>query len=295
MSTIVHSLRDYRPPTRAQQFAHAFGLPPTEGPYVDEAGNRAEILSAILSLSNPDSNEVREDLVFAGRLTLTPSFLCYASQGDRGRGCRVAIPLATIRRVERLNTRDAVFALSITVWHGMQLVFQLNALRPSCEGFCNAMRDRLRAHLGEMKQLKPFLATCYSETLLQGALDTHVSAKGKHREDIQEGMGATTSSEPSSSLTPPSAPPDETPMCQIGLGASFGFPGDPKKLKDKSKTRLWTEYLRTHGRNITIVRYPQFTRLVQVGLPNMLRGELWEVASGSIFQRMAHSLSLIHI
>lgn len=289
MSTIVHSLRDYRPPTRAQQFAHAFGLPPTEGPYVDEAGNRAEILSAILSLSNPDSNEVREDLVFAGRLTLTPSFLCYASQGDRGRGCRVAIPLATIRRVERLNTRDAVFALSITVWHGMQLVFQLNALRPSCEGFCNAMRDRLRAHLGEMKQLKPFLATCYSETLLQGASDTHVSAKGKHREDVQEGMGAATSSEPSSSLTPPSAPPDETPMYQIGLGASFGFPGDPKKLKDKSKTRLWTEYLRTHGRNITIVRYPQFTRLVQVGLPNMLRGELWEVASGSIFQRMAHS------
>ena len=125
MSTIVHSLRDYRPPTRAQQFAHAFGLPPTEGPYVDEAGNRAEILSAILSLSNPDSNEVREDLVFAGRLTLTPSFLCYASQGDRGRGCRVAIPLATIRRVERLNTRDAVFALSITVWHGMQLVLSL--------------------------------------------------------------------------------------------------------------------------------------------------------------------------
>ena len=37
MSTIVHSLRDYRPPTRAQQFAFAFGLPPIEGPYLEES------------------------------------------------------------------------------------------------------------------------------------------------------------------------------------------------------------------------------------------------------------------
>lgn len=114
MSTIVHSLRDYRPPTRAQQFADTFGLPPDEGPYVDAAGIRAEIVSAVLSISNPNE-EGQEDLVYAGRLTLTPSFLCFASQGDRGRGCRVAIPLSTVRRVERLNTRDAVFALSISV------------------------------------------------------------------------------------------------------------------------------------------------------------------------------------
>lgn len=268
MSTIVHSLRDYRPPTRAQQFADSFGLPGNEGPYVDEAGNRAEILSAILSLSNPDSPDLREDLVYAGRLTLTPSFLCYASQGDRGRGCRVALPLATIRRVERLNTRDAVFALSITVWHGMQLVFQLNALRPSCEGFCNALRDCLRAHLSDMKQLKPFLETCYSEALLTE------DNKGKHFEGTTDGEGESSTVKHA---------------YQIGLGERFGFPGDPKKLKDKSKMRLWKEYLRTHGRNITLLRYPQFKHLTQVGLPNMLRGELWEIASGSIFMRMAHS------
>lgn len=52
--------------------------------------------------------------------------------------------------------------------------------------------------------------------------------------------------------------------------------------------RLWKDYLRLHGRNITLLRYPQFTRLVQVGLPNRLRGEIWEVSSGSILQRMAN-------
>lgn len=264
MSTIVHSLRDYRPPTRAQQFAISFGLGLDEVPFVDPAGNRAEILSAILSLRSTDTGGVQEDLVFVGRLTLTNSFLCFASQGDGGRGCRLSLPLMTVRRVERLNTRESVFALCITVWHDLQLIFQLNALRPSCEGFCNALRDRLRAHLGEMKQLQPFLDSCYSEYLLK-----QVKAdKDTDKEDCTD--------------------TSEAPPYLMGLGSTFGFPGDPRKLKEKSKMRLWTDYLRLHGRNITMLRYPQFTRLVQVGLPNMLRGELWEVASGSIYQRMAH-------
>ena len=70
MSTIVHSLRDYRAPTRAQQFALSFNLPLDEVPYVDAAGNRADILSAILSLANPTAGDgPQEDLVFVGRLT----------------------------------------------------------------------------------------------------------------------------------------------------------------------------------------------------------------------------------
>lgn len=40
-----------------------------------------------------------------------------------------------------------------------------------------------------------------------------------------------------------------------------------------------------HGRNLTLLRYPQCTRLVQVGLPNRLRGEMWETLSGSLYIR----------
>lgn len=229
MSTIVHSLRDYRPPSKAQQFAEAFGIPSVEGPYVDAAGNRAEIVSTVLTLSNPNE-EVQEDLVYAGRLTLTSSFLCFASQGDRGRGCRVALPLNTVRRVERLNTRDAVFALSITVWHGMQLIFQLNALRPSCESFCNALRDRLRAHLSEMKQLKPFLAGCYSECLLKDGTDATTA------DDFESNTAKSTSLIDTSTETGTNEPTGgafaasakDVPY-HMGLGATFGFPGDPKK------------------------------------------------------------------
>lgn len=43
-----------------------------------------------------------------------------------------------------------------------------------------------------------------------------------------------------------------------------------------------------HGRNLTLLRYPQFLRLVQVGLPNLLRGEIWELTSGSIYNRFSN-------
>lgn len=48
------------------------------------------------------------------------------------------------------------------------------------------------------------------------------------------------------------------------------------------------DFLSVHGRNLTLLRYPQCTRLVQVGLPNRLRGEMWETLSGSVYLRYSN-------
>lgn len=285
MSTIAHSLRDYRSPTRSQLFAHAFSLPTGESPIVD-----AEITSCVLSLSAATKDGLQEDQVYAGRLTLTQSFLCFASQGDRGRSCRMNLPLWCVRRVERLNTKGTVFALSIVVWHGMKIILQLNALRPSCEHFCAVLRDQLRAQLGNMKLLKPFLTGCYSEFLISDDLS---DPKGKRAVTDASLTPASEGDDPSNTASAAAeveAPADkEPPKYQAGLGATFGFPGDARKLREKSKLKLWRDYFLAHGRNLTLLRYPQFLRLVQVGLPNRLRGEIWELTSGSIYNRFAHA------
>jgi len=75
-------------------------------------------------------------------------------------------------------------------------------------------------------------------------------------------------------------PPD------AGLGMLFRYPGDPKKLRDRAKMRLWAEYLRDNGRNMTLLRQPTFHKLIRVGLPNRLRGEMWELTSGSLYLRL---------
>jgi hypothetical protein len=43
-----------------------------------------------------------------------------------------------------------------------------------------------------------------------------------------------------------------------------------------------------NGRNLTLVRHPVFGKMVRVGVPNSLRGEVWELCTGSIYLRFAN-------
>lgn len=60
-----------------------------------------------------------------------------------------------------------------------------------------------------MKQLKPFLASCWSEFLLK---------------------------------TSSAWPTDEQGPLKGGLGLQFGFPGDVRELQDRDKMSLWKQY-----------------------------------------------------
>ncbi|KAF9278995.1 hypothetical protein BGZ88_000233 [Linnemannia elongata] len=183
--------------------------------------------------------------MFHGRIYLSESFLCFIC--TEANPCVLALPLFTIRRVERMNSRSAMYALNILTWHQMRLVFRLNGPRTQCEKFCGTLKTNLKLQVRAMRSLKPFLATCFSEALLAD------------RPDVAEK--------------------------DSGLGWIFEFPGDPKKLKNKSKTKLWLQYFKDNGRNLTMNKAATFPKLIRVGLPNKLRGEVWEACSGSLYLR----------
>lgn len=62
-----------------------------------------------------------------------------------------------------------------------------------------------------MRKVRPFLATCESERILETEYNVLV--------DVSEPVG--------------------------GLGLKFGYPGDANKSKDKSKLKLWRKYFRS--------------------------------------------------
>jgi hypothetical protein len=170
-------------------------------------------------------------------------------------------------------------------------ILQLTSLLPTAEHFSILLRDALKAQLWEMKQLKSFVPSLYSEYLLQ-VNSAHDPATTTPQVTTGNLIDA---SDPSSSGTSHPAPQVSTAESDArgpggesqgtyarGLGEIFGYPGDARKLRERSKLKLWTEYFAVHGRNLTLLRYPPFQRLLQVGLPSRLRGELWEVMSGSI-------------
>ncbi|KAG6820202.1 hypothetical protein H0H93_004052 [Arthromyces matolae] len=271
MSTISTALRNFKEPTKEQLTQIFFSVPPSVPRDGAEKSGDQDVekmdINAVLSLGVQGIEDS-----YAGKLYLISPYIAFASL-DR-KSVRFTIPLATIRRVERLNARAGIYALSLSTWHGQKIIVQLTSLRPTADHFCSLLRDALRVELqrGQMKLVKGFVKTCYSEALISDSS----SVAENERED-----GSLISEEKENS------PPRESTY-HGGLGLRYKFPGDPKKLREASKIKLWATYLRSHGRNLTLLRYPQCTRLVQVGLPNRLRGEMWETLSGSIYLRFSN-------
>ncbi|KAK5111391.1 hypothetical protein LTR85_012165 [Meristemomyces frigidus] len=251
----------------------------------------------------------REGAHYVGQLHLSEQFLCFstvntsfvntastaASSAFTGRtngtgpaGNGFTLPLCAVRRVERLHTQSQfLFALSITTWNGFdpasdgsgsggekkagapappKLTVQLEGSRQQCERFCDGLKKGLRQGIREVENMRTVAKECFSEFFLHSDFDEDTAAVAEKGKDGNGGGKRTA--------------PD------TGLGSIFKYPGNSRKLRDRSKMRLWHEYLRENGRNTTLVRQPDFHRLIRVGLPNLLRGEMWEITSGSFYLRL---------
>ena len=242
-------------PSKAALFRLQFRLPEDQSPLQE--------ITAELSLTAPRPNRPTAQAngektttnervnSYGGKLQLSESFLCFSTQdtsflpiatlqassgftgqthgaGPAGNG--FTIPLCAVRRVERLQTQNALFALAMTTWNGsavageqaepalaQKFTVQLSGSRLSCEQFCDGLKKGLKEAIREIESMRSVISQCYSEYLL--------SPGRTSKNDAAQQNGIRDQ-------------PD------AGLGMLFKYPGDPKKLRDRSKMRLWGEYLR---------------------------------------------------
>ena len=243
------------PPSKAALFRLQFRLPELQSPLHE--------ITAELALSAPSASRSSSQIngektrpndrgnTYVGKLHLSESFLCFSTQntsflpqstlqassaftgqthgaGPAGNG--FTIPLCAIRRVERLQTQNALFALAITTWNGsavsgkqaspasaQKFTVQLAGSRLACERFCDGLKKGLKDGIKEMESMRSVISQCYSEYLLspeRAAKNDPILANATKN------------------------------MPDAGLGMVFRYPGDAKKLRDRSKMRLWGEYFR---------------------------------------------------
>ncbi|CAM1502249.1 Fc.00g042330.m01.CDS01 [Cosmosporella sp. VM-42] len=276
-----------RNPSKSSLFQNQFRLPDSQTPLVEI---NAELTIPPSNVTQGEKDHER-GWHYAGKLHLSEGYMCFSTtptsflqsastttstaftgqtHGGGPSGNGFTFPLCAIRRVERLNSQNFQFALAITTWNALlgdnpkdkenskdkkdsreqRITIHLAGTRHACERFCDGLKRGLRAGVGHVGKLRRVASENYSEYLLR-------------TEDRKN-----------------ASPPD------AGLGMIFRYPGDPKKLRDRAKMRLWAEYLRDNGRNFTIIRQPTFHKLIRVGLPNRLRGEIWELTAGSIYLRL---------
>ncbi|OQO06065.1 hypothetical protein B0A48_08653 [Cryoendolithus antarcticus] len=289
-------------PSKAHLFRHQFRLPDSQNPLHEITAELTLPVKASLG-KNPAHTgswdkthwDRERGTHYVGQLHLSEQFLCFSTvntsfistastssssaftgrtHGTGPSGNGFTLPLCAVRRVERLHTQSFMFALAIQSWNGHEagteekagcpappkLTIQLEGSRQQCERFCDGLKKGLRQGIKEVENLRTVVQDSYSEYFLFNEFDQ-----------------APTVIKPDGT---PRAPPD------TGLGNIFRYPGNSRKLRDRSKMRLWHEYMRDNGRNTTIVRQPDFHRLVRVGLPNLLRGEIWELTSGAFYLRL---------
>lgn len=235
--------------SKDQAFQREFNLPDTEV-ILDESAAEVSISSPYEKKTSPNS----EIQYFSGKIFITEHFLIFRDSYDK-RTFSFTIHFSAIKKVEKMQSQLYLFALSITTYSKLNVVIQFIGIRSRSEQFSHNFKQKLRDNLGNVKQLRPFIETCYSEYLL-----------AKNHCNLE-------------AIT-------EAP--KGGLGLTFKYPGDAKKLRDKPKMKLWFDYFRANGRNIALVRNQMFYKLVRVGLPNRLRGELWEYSCGAMYLRIEY-------
>lgn len=242
----------------ATLFRQNFRLPDTQSPLHEISAELT--IPARSNSSSADSEKRRErGSHYVGRLYLSESFLCFSTQttsflgfagletsSGRADGAGPAsngftLPLCAIKRVERMYSHGSTYALGITPWNGpggaaaaeaksgaspRKLIVQLTGSWPACEQFCDGLKKGLREAVKNMDKMKEVVSQCYSEYLLSASLN-----KGK---------------DAAATGTKVMEPPD------TGLGVLFKYPGDLKKLRDRSKMRLWSEYFRGESGHLLV-------------------------------------------
>lgn len=263
-----------RKPTRDELFRQEYRLPEGET-IVDEINVEMLIAtgskplrkrSPSVTYSGIDNDGDNDDsslghhtnFVYSGKLYLTQHFLVFRDSFDR-KSCVLVLNMSTIKKVERIPSKAYVFALSILLCSGNKLLLQFIGIRSSSEEFSHKLKLQLKANIPNTKKLDAFLDTLYSEFIIKK------NTPGINKETITIPKG--------------------------GLGLTFRFPGDAIKLRDKSKLRLWYDYFKRYGANLTLSRQKMFYKLARVGLPNKLRGEIWELTSGAMYLRFQESVT----
>lgn len=208
--------------------------------------------STELRITSAFGNEYYKSMgVPQGKLYLTQHFLIFSDALDR-RSCTFTLHLSSVKKVERLPAPSYGFVLSFSTHSQIVITVYFIGLRSEAEKFAFNLKNTLKKNLSNLKKVHPFIQTCYSEYLL---------AKNKVSDEqilhIPDG----------------------------GLGLKFKFLGNPKETRDKAKMKLWFDLFRVDGRNLSLIKTPMFYKLVRVGLPNRLRGEIWELCCGSMYLR----------
>ncbi|EEB05840.1 GTPase activating protein Gyp2 [Schizosaccharomyces japonicus yFS275] len=248
----------------------------------------------------------------SGLVWVTTSFLCFLSEDS---ALCFAFPLFALCQLERAKTTSNIYVFHATTLHEQHLELFVQEQRHLCELFCDRLLTQLRKAMPDVQGIHNFLRPLLSERLCYGltgngeyedreqeqrtmshAARSDASSATKSSKDtaapplpLHTPASSTVSSSTSaaSSLTSSTSASSFSSWKSPGLGAQFGYPDGLSTASSLASLKMkhWQSYFQALGTNFTLLRTAQLRQLVRSGVPNELRGELWETLSCSLYVR----------
>lgn len=207
--------------------------------------------------------ERRPDDIYRGEVYLTNKFVLFISSDhlSAGKGGKaiLILPAGAIRKMEKVygeengtSGEDSPYALSLYTLHHQRIYLAVGGGGGIGTRSSDHFAFRLKQVLSNNVEIARHLisaASCYaSQKLVLGA---------DHCSEVYQ-----------------------------GLGGLFGYPrsGPIEERRENILLEYWQGHFSEVGRNFAILRTPFFEHLVMAGLPCELRGEIWSLCSGAIWE-----------
>ncbi|WBW70878.1 Rab GAP [Schizosaccharomyces osmophilus] len=179
-----------------------------------------------------------------------------AFRGDE-EGTQFCMPYTIIRKVSKVKSDDFEQLLSVSTSNGYEFRISLQVSESTALRFCGLLKEELISHKVNMHKASEFTKQFFSEQLISP--------------NVAEGNQS------------------------YGFGCKYGYPTDPRASRERAKLRMWKEYFLLYGTSLSLIRVSLFSKLVRIELPNKLRGEIWELTSGSLYLRLQNENEYEHI
>ncbi|KAM9320021.1 TBC1 domain family member 8 [Gastrophryne carolinensis] len=192
-----------------------------------------------------------------GRIYASDSYLCFASKEDGV--CDVVIPLKEVASVERMED-TSILPNPIIISIKQQMAFQFIELKD---------RESL------VKDLLLRLEQVNSNTVSIRNRDMVFGKEGFANMNMMVNQNPESGSE--KEKLPTNAEAFNAAFHQIGTGSL-----DAGLTREQIKERLWTDHFSEYGRSVCMFRTEKIRKLVAMGIPESLRGELWLIFSDAV-------------
>ncbi|XP_075446511.1 TBC1 domain family member 8 isoform X2 [Ascaphus truei] len=200
----------------------------------------------------------------AGRIYASDSYLCFASKEDGI--CNVVIPLREVVSVEKMEDTSLLpNPIIISIRH--QMAFQFIELKDR-DSLVNALLLRLEqvnASNPSSRHKDVMRSTEFNE---EGFSDVNIMVNQSENEKEKQSMNA------------------EALMAifhQIGTESP-----DAGMSREQIKEHLWKDHFAEYGRTVCMFRTEKIRKLVAMGIPESLRGELWLIFSDAVTDLSSH-------